>query len=275
MAGRRTVALLLAAGAAARLRHASLARDPAAPSAGVQAAALVSAGQDYARFVHDVIEALRSRPLDKASLSYFLFGLANPELAKSGEWAEFGVGSGDALGLIAKTRYDLGGKRQVHGFDNFRGLPEKWDKGGYWGTVAMYQGDLGGKAPYNDTKVTWHIGEYNDTVTAFTNDQESQHVGPLTFVHIHAGPYALTSDILRAVEPRLGPGVFMVIDELINYPNYEDGEMKALYEFLLRTERQVEVIGYDGGGINESPQELHRISFTAEPLPESALLRIL
>ncbi len=48
----------------------------------------------------------------------------------------------------------------------------------------------------------------------------------------------------------------------MNYPKYEKGELQALHEMLLRTGRDLEAIGYEGGPINESPEELGRISFT-------------
>ena len=49
--------------------------------------------------------------------------------------------------------------------------------------------------------------------------------------------------MLQRLEPRLSPGAIVVFDELINYPEFQQHELKALTELQARSGRTVRVLG--------------------------------
>lgn len=52
--------------------------------------------------------------------------------------------------------------------------------------------------------------------------------------------------MLTLLEDRIAPGAIVVFDELVNYPAYREHEVKALWEWLSRSRRSLEVIGISG-----------------------------
>merc|ERR1719197_1244389 len=218
----------------------------------------------YAEFVHEVVDALRQRPFRQSSLDYFLRTVP-PEIARTGEWVEFGCWSGRTIKTIADRRIQLGGRRVVHDFDSFQGLPEKWRNATTGGKkfedslASKGSFDRHGKPPFEDaSRVQWHIGWYNETASAFGSDAESLAVGNVTFAHMDADIYSSTEQVFKAIEHRFAPGVFLVFDELIGYPEYKEHEMKALYELLQRGKRTLKVIGYPGPVVLESPDDIRK-----------------
>merc|ERR1719502_429785 len=146
---------------------------------------------------------------------------------------------------------------------------------------------MNGLAPFNDTRVAFHVGSLNETIKMFAADLEalpppenatdpSENLrGQVTFAHFATRTFSTTAGVLEAMEEKLATGAFLVFDDMLNYPNYEEGELKALYESLLRTGKSIEVIGFEGPILNESPQELERLSFNhGTPLTENVLFRL-
>ena len=50
-------------------------------------------------------------------------------------------------------------------------------------------------------------------------------------------------DALMLLNPYLAPGCIVLFDDLINYPDYREHEIRALWEWLQASKRQVEVCG--------------------------------
>ena len=48
-------------------------------------------------------------------------------------------------------------------------------------------------------------------------------------------------DALMLLDPYIAPGCIILFDDLINYPDYREHEIKALWEWLEASKRQVEV----------------------------------
>lgn len=48
------------------------------------------------------------------------------------------------------------------------------------------------------------------------------------------------------LNPYLAPGCIVLFDDLVNYPDYREHEIRALWEWLQASKRQVEVIGVKG-----------------------------
>ena len=171
--------------------------------------------------------------------------------ASTGLWLEFGVWTGRTIRLIASFRRAQCGERKcqpeatsnaVYGFDWFRGLPTYWTKYHPKGRF-----DTSGHVPFADGTdgVRWVVGLFNESLPAFLQ----QHRQPVTFVHIDCDLYVsaavVLSELLRA--GRLARGVVLTFDEVVNYPEYRDHEMQALYELFRESNRTLQVIGYAGG----------------------------
>lgn len=246
----------------------------------------VDSQTNYASFTHQLSVELRKRPLGRGSLEHFLMKIADPMLANTGEWVEFGCATGKTIGRIFKRRKELGSKRVVHGFDSFKGLPSTWRPATVGGVQFqekwLKQGsfDRSGQPPFEDpTNVQWHVGWFNETVQAFAKNPESVAVGPITFAHMDADIYSSTAQVFENIEHRLAPGAYLVFDDLLGYPEYQDHEMKALYEMLKRTGRSLKVIGYPGPLLIELPSNL-KIGLMLQKgehknIPQNALVQLI
>ena len=72
----------------------------------------------------------------------------------------------------------------------------------------------------------------------------------VSFVHIDCDLYSSTKHVLHNLLPFMDDTCIVVFDELVNYPGYEDGELKALNEFVLENQDTIkyEWIGMNCGG---------------------------
>ena len=61
----------------------------------------------------------------------------------------------------------------------------------------------------------------------------------LTWPQAHASAGAI--DALMLLDQHIAPGCVLLFDDLVNYPDYRDHEIKALWEWLDSTGRKVEV----------------------------------
>jgi hypothetical protein len=148
-----------------------------------------------------------------------LIGYALTEIKSEGHILELGVFRGGTARFIAK----LIGKRKLHGFDSFEGLPERWS-GFDLGKGAL---TMEGKLPSVPDNVVLYKGWFSDTLPGWS----SKNLGPIAFMHIDCDIYSSTVDILRDLAGQIGPGTVVVFDEYFNYPNWENHEYKAWKEF--------------------------------------------
>lgn len=130
---------------------------------------------------------------------------------------EFGVYSGTTLGLLAASR-----PGEVHGFDSFEGLPERWRSGFDMGKfsvseVPVIQGADIVVGLFRDALPNWLL-EHPETVA---------------LVHIDCDLYSSTKDVLDLLGPRLRVGTVLVFDEFWNYPGWEAHEARAWIEFTV------------------------------------------
>lgn len=146
---------------------------------------------------------------------------------------EFGVFKADTLNHLARLT-----DHQLYGFDSFQGLPhgqsDHWEKGRF--AVA--------ELPKVGPNVTLVNGWFNETVPGFL----LEHPEPVGFMHIDCDLYSSAKTIFELFEKQLCPGTVIVFDEFFNYPSWQDGEFKALQEFLEKTGFKVEYIGYNRNG---------------------------
>lgn len=184
-------------------------------------------------FIEKAETDLRSCQLPQAPLAMVCEQGLAPN-TEEGLWLEFGVGTGTTLRLLSQAR----APRPVYGFDWFQGLPEDWvpDYGMVKGSFAMPQPE---GLPENAKLV---LGLFEDTVEDFL----AAHPGPVELAHIDCDIYSSTVTVLNALTDRLSAGSVLVFDELFYYPQRENHEVKAFYEWLQRTGWAFAWIGIQG-----------------------------
>jgi hypothetical protein len=142
---------------------------------------------------------------------------------------EFGVFEGRSLEVIARER----GRRDVFGFDSFKGLPEDYRPHVRAGAFAV-----GGLPDVAGAELV--VGWFDDTLPGFLDE----HPGTVDFVHVDGDLYSSAVTVLELVGPRLAAGSVLVFDEFFNFPGWEQHEFRAWEEWLDRTGAQVAYEAY-------------------------------
>ncbi len=157
-------------------------------------------------------------------------GLVDPQ--GNGLIAEFGVFRGASINHLARHT-----ERQVHGFDSFEGLPEKWGEGFEAGKFK-----IDGLPKVRDN-VVLHKGWFDEVLPGFRD----QHPEPVDFLHMDADLYSSTATVLEMLGDRIRPGTVIVFDEFMGYPGWEHGEFLAFREFVDRHDAEFEYVGWVPG----------------------------
>lgn len=155
---------------------------------------------------------LRTTPWDD---SYFQ--TATSYVKNEGLWLEFGVCSGRTINLISKCT-----NNKVYGFDSFYGLPENWGNHQQKGSYSR-EGNL----PSVNHNVDLVVGLFEDTLDSFLEE----HKGSISYLHLDADLYSSTKFVLDKLCDRIVEGTVISFDEIYNYPEYIDHEIKAWVEF--------------------------------------------
>lgn len=161
---------------------------------------------------------------------------------------EFGVWQGSSIRKIA-AKYP---SRQIYGFDSFEGLPERWERD----DMNFYPGffSTNGLLPPVPQNVMLIKGWFCDTLPAFVKEHQCE---KLALLHIDCDLYSSTRDVFTVLKNYIKEGTVIVFDELVNYPNYENGELKALEEFLQDNQHlKVEWWGCKGPVRKENPVDM-------------------
>jgi len=143
---------------------------------------------------------------------------------------EFGVFFGHSIRYLAGL---AGG--DVHGFDSFEGIPEKWFQGEDAGAYTT-----GGKLPPVPDNVTLHVGWFNETLVPF----KASHDGPIRLANIDCDIYVSTKCIFDELENQMVEGTILIFDEYLCYPDWQEHEYKAFQEFIQRTGWEYEYLAY-------------------------------
>ena len=192
----------------------------------------------------------------------------------NGLWLEFGVYRGNTISRIARFRNRTRGPlpHPTYGFDSFLGLPETWraTASGTTRAAGLRKGafSLHGQPPFAADAATleWVIGWFNMTLPPFlAQRRRDEHVA---FLHVDSDLYSSAATVLSLLSSRLRPGTVIVFDELFNFPGYEEGEIRALWELLRAATPRlaVEVLGSSTNQIGSHPErDVH---------PQSAAVRL-
>jgi hypothetical protein len=169
---------------------------------------------------YDSVSNINDIPnIAKSPLHYVMedMGLRSTEGGETPLWLEFGVYTGGTINYMSQFAH------HVYGFDSFEGLPETWRDGFEKGTF-----NLQGNMPRVHANVTLTKGWFSDTLPLFLQE----HSGDISFIHMDADIYSSTKYVFDIVKDRLAKRSVIVFDELLNYPGFELGELKALDDFL-------------------------------------------
>lgn len=139
-----------------------------------------------------------------------------------GLWLEFGVCSGRTINLISNCT-----NNKVYGFDSFFGLPEDWGnhqpKGSY---------DKKGILPSVNENVELVVGLFQETLDDFLSKHPDENI---SYLHLDADIYSSTKYVLDKLSDKIVSGTVISFDEIYNYPEYKDHEIKAWVEFCRST----------------------------------------
>lgn len=195
--------------------------------------------------VDDAVEYIRhDSRFDRAQVNMHNTDALRRALRETPTWpglvAEFGVYSGRTIQIIARHFPEL----TVHGFDSFRGLPERWTgssepKGAF---------DVHGSAPTLQVEnVEFHVGWFEDTTPQFAKNTSE----PFRFVHMDADLYSSTKTVFDHLGDRFVEGTVIVFDEYFGYHGWQHHEHKAFTEFLADQKLSFEalVIGHMSLGV--------------------------
>lgn len=163
----------------------------------------------------------------------------------NGMWLEFGVYRGRTICTFA----DNNPNKTIYGFDSFEGLPEFWDPENPQGVYSLAgltpEGAICGNnddnpgmystAPTKTTRpwpenVVLVKGLFQDTLQDFLKE----HKEPAAFLHIDSDIYSSCKFVLDNIKDRIQDGTIIAFDEIIDYPTFREGEIKAFAEFLLK-----------------------------------------
>lgn len=142
---------------------------------------------------------------------------------RRGTCLEFGVFNAKSINFFAEKLPDM----QFFGFDSFQGLAEDWV--GYHLPQGHFS--LGGKLPDVRENVALIPGLFQDTLPGFVS---GHNLNDLCFVHIDCDTYPATKTVFESLGPFVNPGLLILFDELLGYPNWRNGELKALEEASLQ-----------------------------------------
>ena len=139
---------------------------------------------------------------------------------------ELGVYRGRSINQFAESLTARGDPRPIHGFDAFRGLSEDWFGKG----LARSGFDRSGELPRVHPNVRLVVGWLDDTLADFLASNPE----PIAFLHIDTDTYTPCRLALTLCRERFVDGTILVFDEHHGYPNWRNGEFKALNQTLER-----------------------------------------
>lgn len=150
-------------------------------------------------------------------------------------WAEFGTASGaSARELLQVLPAD--GRLFLH--DSWAGLPEDWNKG----DKVLPRGTFAGPVPYFcDERVFIRRGLFDRTLPFMYGD--------LGLVHVDCDLYRSARTVLDGCDASIRDGAVLLFDEITSYkyPNWREGEWRALCEWREATGKRVRWVAHSIG----------------------------
>lgn len=159
---------------------------------------------------------------------------------KEGEILEFGVFSGGTLNYIASVKTN----KTIYGFDSFEGLPEDWirDENSETDKSVYKKGHFETPMPKVLNNVELIKGFFDKTLPKWLSQNN---IKQISLLHIDSDLYSSCKTILDELNKYIVQGTIIVFDELCDwsnsgkYPNWENGEFKAMNEWIVKYNRKV------------------------------------
>ena len=148
---------------------------------------------------------------------------------------EFGVHNAYTINSTANILT----KHKLFGFDSFEGLPEKWRDGFEAGCF-----NLDGQLPQVEKNVVLYKGLFTEAIPKFK--EEHADICKIDLLHIDCDLYSSTKDVFNEIYHLITADTIIVFDELVNYPTFENHEMLALYETLIKYDKTYKIIATSG-----------------------------
>ncbi len=149
-----------------------------------------------------------------------------------GNILEFGVFTGYSINYMSSKKEEM----KFYGFDSFEGLPEVWE--GY----HSFDFNMNGNMPEVNTNVTLIKGWFDQTLPVYTKEHNEN----IALLHVDCDLYSSTKTIFEHLSPYIVKDTLIIFDEFFNYPNYQEHEMKAFFEFSKEHNVQYEYLAYCG-----------------------------
>ena len=181
---------------------------------------------DPAKFLYQPMRLLDNRRME------YEFCMSNIKLNK-GYFLEFGVFNGKSINILSKLRKD----NIFHGFDTFEGLPEEWDMGNKIIPKGYFKLD---KLPNVNNNVILYKGLFEDTIPEW----KKKFKDPISFINIDCDLYNSTKTVLESLNSQIIKNTIIRFDDLLPsylnpYPNWINGEWKALSEWVDKFKRSI------------------------------------
>ncbi len=151
------------------------------------------------------------------------------EVSIPGSYSEFGVFKGESVNYIAKKI-----NTEIHAFDSFEGLPEKWLNTHEKGHFKV------NNLPKFEKNVVVQKGWFDATLPQWIKE----HPENIAFLHVDCDLYSSTKTIFNLLNKQIVKGTIILFDEYFNYPFWEHHEYKAFQEFVADNQVEYEYLCY-------------------------------
>jgi hypothetical protein len=157
------------------------------------------------------------------------------EVTREGDFAQFGVFRGSTARLIESL---MTGKRKLHLFDSFEGLPEDWTQKKKKGAFRLSEENI---PVFDSTRVVMHKGWFRDTMPVWGHEATT----PLAFIHMDADLYSSSIEVLFNIDHLIQKDAIILFDEYIM--GRTEDEHRALLDWSAKFHRHYEYLWRSNG----------------------------
>lgn len=168
-----------------------------------------------------------------------LVRFASDQVTLSGAYLELGVTTGKTINFIAA----LNPTKTIYGFDSFKGDPGAWHRDGKVIPAGAFALKDPNKLPLVLNNVKLIQGEFDESLPYFVKNKLNGQ--PIAFIHVDSDLYSSSKTAFDVLGPYIKPGTIILFDELYAFTGSEEGEFKALKEFLAQSGYGVEYLAYN------------------------------
>ena len=181
---------------------------------------------DPVRFLYHPMRLLDHREME------YKFCMQNIKL-DDGLFLEFGVYNGASINILSKLKPD----KIFHGFDTFTGLPEDWDMGHKKIRAGSFSLE---RLPEVEKNVILHKGLFDKSITEWMKNYKEK----ISFINIDCDLYSSTKTVLEKLNSQIVKNTIIRFDDLLPsplrpYPNWQQGEWRALSEWVDQFRREI------------------------------------